>query len=101
MIADRLLVVSGLTGDQFLKFCGAECSIVIAERGEKCAAIIETKVPLIINSFIEIDAFFGKDALKQFEMNRLVIDDNAVKIENHSPKHPVTIAEFTFCFNLI
>jgi hypothetical protein len=32
-------------------------------------------------------------------MNRLVIDDNAVEIENHSPKHPVTIAEFAFCFN--
>jgi hypothetical protein len=34
-------------------------------------------------------------------MNRLVIDDNAVEIENHSPEHRITIAEFTFCFNLI
>jgi len=34
-------------------------------------------------------------------MNRLVIDDNAVEIENHGPEHRITIAEFTFCFNLI
>ena len=63
--------------------------VVLAIAEAEGAAVVEAQIARVVGVFGEIDAFFGKDLLEQLEMDRLVVDDDAIEVENNRAQHAV------------
>ncbi len=87
MLADHILIVDRLARDQLLELGVIELPFVFVKAGSECAAVVEAEIAFVIRIFGENDSFFSQDFLKQLEVDRLVVDDNAVEVENNRSQH--------------
>src|SRR3990172_10198093 len=69
---------------------------MLAEAGHEGATVVEAEVTGIISFFRERDPFLAQDSLEQLEMDRLIVDDGAVEIENDGPEHAFSLQQSPF-----
>ena len=64
--------------------------------GDECAAVIEAQITRVVGLFGESDSFLAEDPLEQLEMDWLIVDDDAIEIENHRVKHASRLQKYPF-----
>jgi hypothetical protein len=62
-------------------------SSVILIGGLKAAAVVHAEIAGVVIPLADNDAFLFEDFLEQFQVNRLVIHEDAVEIKNDGAKH--------------
>jgi hypothetical protein len=60
------------------------------------AAIVKPEVAGVVVGFGKHDTLLAQDPLKQPEVDRLVIDDDPVEIQNQSAEHDQRLQNYSF-----
>jgi len=99
VVAYGFLIVSRFALDQGAELFFAEGTMVVTKARHEGTAVVKAQVALVVSFFAEADPFLAEHPLEQLKMDRLIVDDDAVEVEDHGAKHSETIADKFFCFN--
>ena len=87
VVADALLVVARLARDQPHQVRLLDRPPRLLEGGGEAAAVVEAEVPGEVLVLMEREPLFAQDAGEQRLVQRLVVDQNAVEVEQDGAQH--------------
>ena len=90
MLVNRALVVSGFARDQAIDKLSVRGKLSVPrifKRGDKTPAIIIAQELVVVVLVGQAHTLFGQHAAKEFQVQRLIVDNHPVEVEDDGSKH--------------